>query len=111
MKLLLLTIHTGANVMISESGSLHIIDFGVSAVILSNMEEDKRKTIIGTPHWMAPEIQQNFDKEVPHGAEVDVWAYGVTLYECAMGNPPNQTIDGRQMNRLRNMTRQMMKTT
>ena len=91
--------------MVSEEGDLRIIDFGVSGILQSNLEEDKRKTIIGTLHWMAPEIQFQPDgKQVLHGAEVDVWAYGITLYECAMGIPPNATVG--QVNRLRAMARQ-----
>jgi serine/threonine protein kinase len=77
-----------ANVMIDEKGHLQIIDFGVSGIVLSNLDEHKRKTIIGTPHWMPPEMHQN-QVEVAHGMEVDVWSYGITIFECAMGAPPH----------------------
>lgn len=82
--------------MVHENGSLQLIDFGVAGLIQTNMEEDKRTTIIGTPHWMPPEMQKNV-KEVAHSFEVDVWAYGITLYECAMGAPPNAYKMGRQL--------------
>jgi Protein kinase domain len=86
-----------SNVMISENGRVQIIDFGVAGVLMSNLEDDKRKTVIGTPHWMAPEMQKNA-AEIAHGTEVDCWAYGITLYECAMGAPPNaRTMPGRQL--------------
>lgn len=76
-----------ANIMIHEEGMLRVIDFGVSAVLLS--DEDKRKTIIGTPHWMAPEMhKRRAHKDLTYGTEVDVWAYGCTLIECATGAPP-----------------------
>lgn len=55
-----------ANVMIHEEGRLQIIDFGVAGTIVT--EEDKRKTMIGTPHWMGPEIlnpgTKGYGKEV-----------------------------------------------
>ena len=78
----------GGNVMIDEHGNLLIIDFGVAGILLSSLDVDKRKTVIGTPHWMAPEMHSTAS-EVAHGTEVDVWAYGITLYECATGAPPN----------------------
>ncbi|KAK2806355.1 hypothetical protein FQN51_007399 [Onygenales sp. PD_10] len=93
-----------ANVLIHEEGRLQICDFGVAGVIQSKV--DKRSTWIGTPHWMPPEMFPNRGGGEMHqyGSEVDVWAYGCTLFECATGNPPNATLRermqiGRQLNR------------
>ena len=63
--------------MISENGNLQIIDFGVAGILLSNLVEDKRRTIIGTPHWMAPEVQKKEGEEVPHGTEVSLQGHGL----------------------------------
>jgi serine/threonine protein kinase len=38
---------------------MFIADFGVSAEL--NNKIDKRKTVIGTPYWMAPEVLQSLD--------------------------------------------------
>ncbi|KAL8644080.1 MAG: hypothetical protein Q9226_007945 [Calogaya cf. arnoldii] len=79
-----------ANVMIHENGSLQLIDFGVSGLLPT--EQAKRSTVIGTPHWMPPEMSSQLLNQGPstiaYGNEVDVWAYGCTLYEIATGNPP-----------------------
>jgi serine/threonine protein kinase len=47
---------------------------------------DKRSTVIGTPHWMAPEL---FSPTPSYGKEVDIWAFGSMVYEMATGLPPN----------------------
>ncbi|PGH09306.1 STE/STE20/YSK protein kinase [Blastomyces parvus] len=93
-----------ANVLIHEEGHLQICDFGVAGVLQSKV--DKRSTWIGTPHWMPPEMFPNRAGPETHqyGSEIDVWAYGCTLFECATGNPPNATLRermqiGRQLNR------------
>ncbi|OAX78506.1 STE/STE20/YSK protein kinase, partial [Emergomyces africanus] len=93
-----------ANVLIHEEGRLQICDFGVAGVLQSKV--DKRSTWIGTPHWMPPEMFPNRGDNERHqyGSEIDVWAYGCTLFECATGNPPNATLRermqiGRQLNR------------
>lgn len=58
-----------ANVMIHEKGSLQIIDFGVAAVLQSST--DKRSTVIGTPHWMSPELHKNAPPQgLKYGTEV-----------------------------------------
>ncbi|KAL8670770.1 MAG: hypothetical protein Q9168_004712 [Polycauliona sp. 1 TL-2023] len=78
-----------ANVMIHENGSLQLIDFGVSGLLQTG--NDKRSTIIGTPHWMPPEMTSQMFIQKPsasYGNEVDVWAYGCTLFEIATGAPP-----------------------
>lgn len=66
-----------ANVMIHESGNLQVIDFGVAGVLQTNV--DKRSTVIGTAHWMAPEMHKlappqglNYGTEVSNHLE-HVW--------------------------------------
>ncbi|TAQ89694.1 hypothetical protein B7494_g1949 [Chlorociboria aeruginascens] len=74
----------GANVLITEQGGVQLCDFGVAGTIETKL--DKRSTIIGTPHWMAPEL---FDATPSYGKEVDIWAFGAMVYEIATGLPPN----------------------
>ena len=43
-----------ANVLIHEEGRLELCDFGVANVL--DARTDKRRTFIGTLHWMPPEL-------------------------------------------------------
>ncbi|KAF2266009.1 kinase-like protein [Lojkania enalia] len=85
------------NILIKEDGQVQLCDFGVSGTLEPDIA--KRSTIVGTPYWMAPELQKEWVKdadptsrvrpnEVLYGSEVDIWAYGCTLYEMATGFPP-----------------------
>jgi polo-like kinase 1 len=44
-----------------------------------------RKTMCGTPNYIAPEI---FDKINGYSFEVDIWSIGVILYILLFGKPP-----------------------
>ncbi|KAF7126212.1 hypothetical protein CNMCM5793_002634 [Aspergillus hiratsukae] len=91
-----------ANILIHEEGRLQICDFGVAGVLQSHV--DKRSTWIGTPHWMPPEMFSTRREAHKYGSEVDVWAFGCTIFEFATGNPPNSNLRermqiGRQLSR------------
>jgi serine/threonine protein kinase len=75
-----------ANVLITDAGGVQLCDFGVAGIMETKF--DKRSTITGTLHWMAPEL---FDPHVAYGIEVDIWAFGSMAYEIANGLPPNAT--------------------
>lgn len=71
----------------ADKRSVEVCDFGVAAIIETKF--DKRRTVIGTLHWMAPEL---LDPHVSYGTEVDIWAFGSMAYEMAFGFPPNATM-------------------
>ncbi|KJZ69296.1 hypothetical protein HIM_11309 [Hirsutella minnesotensis 3608] len=75
-----------ANVLVAESGAVQLCDFGVAGIIQTNL--DKRSTVTGSLHWMAPEL---FNSTVRYGTEVDIWAFGSMAFEVASGLPPNAT--------------------
>lgn len=51
--------------LIHEEGSLQLCDFGVATVL--DKKTDKRRTFIGTLHWMPPEL---WDKDPEYSDEV-----------------------------------------
>lgn len=62
-----------SNLMVTETGEVQIIDFGVASNLESHF--DKRKTIIGTLHWMAPEMLKSVKDEslrVEYNKEVSI---------------------------------------
>ncbi|KAK0505991.1 kinase-like domain-containing protein [Armillaria luteobubalina] len=86
-----------ANLLIDDDGTVLLGDLGVAA----NLAEDtspstsklqtvasryigKRKSFVGTPCWMAPELIQgkNYD------SSADIWSFGITALELTQGRPP-----------------------
>ena len=53
------------NILLNRTGEIKLGDFGFCAS-LSEGENDKRKTVVGTPYWMAPEVIQGepYDSKV-----------------------------------------------
>ena len=44
----------GKNVLVAEDGSVKLADFGVATRLTDTTT--KRRSLIGTPYWMAPEV-------------------------------------------------------
>ena len=67
------------NVMIDSQGYPKLIDFGTAKQV-----QGRTYTIVGTPHYMAPEIIIGKG----YGLAADWWSLGILLYELVCGAVP-----------------------
>lgn len=79
------------NVLLDSNNLIRICDFGFSrhASDSSLMTQN-----IGTPHWMAPELLSTSSN---YTSKIDVYAYGILLWELATGQTPYTGMDSRQI--------------
>ncbi|XP_075938816.1 mitogen-activated protein kinase kinase kinase kinase 3-like isoform X1 [Anarhichas minor] len=75
----------GANILLTDNGYIKLADFGVSAQITVTIA--KRKSFIGTPYWMAPEVAA-VERKGGYDQLCDIWAVGITAIELAELQPP-----------------------
>ena len=78
-----------SNIMIDTYGYLKMIDFGTAKIL-----KDYTSTIIGTPHYIAPEILQGKG----YSLSCDFWSLGICMFEIfygiyPFGNNANEVID------------------
>uniref|UniRef100_A0A3Q2Z5H8 Mitogen-activated protein kinase kinase kinase kinase n=1 Tax=Hippocampus comes TaxID=109280 RepID=A0A3Q2Z5H8_HIPCM len=69
----------------THTQSVFRTDFGVAAKITATIA--KRKSFIGTPYWMAPEVAA-VEKNGGYNQLCDIWAVGITSIELAELQPP-----------------------
>jgi p21-activated kinase 1 len=70
------------NVFLKSGGEVKLGDFGYAAQV--NSDQQCRKSVVGTPYWMAPEVI----KSRPYSFGVDIWSLGIMCRELAEGEPP-----------------------
>jgi serine/threonine protein kinase len=70
------------NILISKSGDIKIIDFGLSNLF---SPQDQLKTFCGSLYFAAPELLQARQYV---GPEVDVWSFGIVMYVLVCGKVP-----------------------
>jgi len=76
------------NLFINDKMEIKLGDFGLATKL--EFDGEKKKTICGTPNYIAPEILEG---KTGHSYEVDVWSLGVIIYTLLVGKPPFETPD------------------
>jgi len=73
------------NLLLDATGTLKVMDFGVARLIQRTSNNlTQVGMVVGTPTYMSPE--QLLDENVD--ARSDLYAAGIVLYECLIGQPP-----------------------
>lgn len=73
------------NVFLDDNLEVKVGDFGLAAQL--SEPNERKKTICGTPNYIAPEILQSTPNRA-YSYEVDLWAIGVMTYAMLIGKNP-----------------------
>ncbi|KAF7510707.1 hypothetical protein GJ744_006073 [Endocarpon pusillum] len=74
------------NIFMDCHMNIKIGDFGLAAVVVDDKE--RRRTMCGTPNYIAPELLGKKGALDGHGNKVDTWAIGIICYAMLIGTPP-----------------------
>ncbi|XP_035594177.1 mitogen-activated protein kinase kinase kinase 12-like isoform X1 [Oncorhynchus keta] len=74
------------NMLITHDDLVKISDFGTSKELI---DKSMKMSFAGTVAWMAPEVIRN----EPISEKVDIWSFGVVLWEMLTGEVPYKDVD------------------
>jgi len=74
-----------ANVLLDETGTPHVADFGLARRLDQGLAADNNE-VSGTPSYMAPEQATAGSQRITQAT--DIWGLGAVLYELVTGEPP-----------------------
>jgi serine/threonine protein kinase len=84
------------NLLLTSDGLAKLADFGIAATLGHSLE--RRRTVIGTPFWMAPEVitckrgGPGGGASLGYDERADLWSVGITALELAEGAPPHAAV-------------------
>ena len=78
------------NLIIDAEGYIRVIDLGFAKKIVDG---EKRNTICGTPEYIAPELVLSRG----HCKAVDIWAFGILLFELLTNKTPFEASEPTEM--------------
>jgi len=79
------------NLFLDKHLKIKVGDFGLASKLSAS--DEKRKTICGTPNYIAPEVIEGDKEKRGHSFEVDIWSMGVIFYTLLIGKPPYESKD------------------
>lgn len=79
------------NLFLDKHLRIKVGDLGLATKLSS--PDEKRKTICGTPNYIAPEVIIGDKEKRGHSFEVDIWSMGVIIYTLLIGKPPYESKD------------------
>lgn len=86
------------NILTDNNWHTKIADFDLSRIRETTIyKNDPSSSLIGTPSWMAPELIQG----LKYDEKVDVYSFGIVLFELFSGEIPFASLYGQELNHVR----------
>ena len=81
------------NILLDHNGVLKLVDFGAAKKLENRtMKDQSKKSLAGTPSYIAPEVITGQTKGSQFGAQ-DVWSFGCVILELVTGKRPWSHLD------------------
>ena len=80
---------TATNVMLSETGDVKVIDFGIAKATLADDTLTQPHLVVGKPLWTAPEVRQGYKPD----RRTDLYALGLLYWSVLTGEDPADHLD------------------
>merc|ERR1711998_737569 len=73
------------NILLTDFLACKVADFGVST---RHADAEREMTQTGSPAWLAPEVIGNANNPHHYDQKIDVWSYGLILWELETHETP-----------------------